>query len=65
MQLIIYNWLRSFFRKDDGQTLSEYALILVLVALAVLLVLSALGITIRDVFQNVINALTGAGGGGA
>jgi pilus assembly protein Flp/PilA len=62
MYLIIFNWLKSFFRKNDGQTLSEYALILVLVALAVLVVLGLLGGQIQAIFQAVIDALTPAAG---
>jgi Flp pilus assembly pilin Flp len=58
MFLIIYEWLRSFFRKEEGQTLSEYALILVLVAIAVILILTTLGTTLIAVFQRVIDALT-------
>ena len=54
---IIYDWLKSFFRKEDGQTLSEYALILVLVALAVIIILALLGTTISDVFQRIVDEL--------
>lgn len=60
MYLFIYNWLKSFFKKDDGQTLSEYALILVLVALAVLVVLGLLGGQIAAIFERVRVALGGA-----
>lgn len=59
MFFIIYDWLKSFFRKEEGQTLSEYALILVLVAIAVILILTTLGTTLIGVFQRVITALTG------
>ena len=40
-----------------GQGMVEYALILVLVAIVVIVVLTKLGGAISDVFQNVINHL--------
>jgi pilus assembly protein Flp/PilA len=42
---------------EAGQGMIEYALILVLVAIAVIAVLSLLGTRLHDVFQNVINGL--------
>lgn len=58
MFLILYDWLKSFFRKEEGQTLSEYALILVLVAIAVIIVLGLLGDQLVAVFNRIIAALT-------
>lgn len=40
---------------EDGQGLIEYALILVLVALAVIVVLALLGPAIGNMFSNTIN----------
>ena len=55
------NYLKNFFnhilRREEGQTLSEYALILVLVVIVVVIVLTALGGQITQVFQTVVNSL--------
>ena len=45
-------------REDEGQGLVEYALILVLVSIAAIVIMGTLGTTITGVFQSVINALT-------
>ncbi len=55
-------------RKQDGQGLVEYALILVLVAVVVMAVLTLLGPQVGNVFSRVVNGLgvvtTDGGGGG-
>jgi pilus assembly protein Flp/PilA len=50
-----------FIRKEDGQGLVEYALLLVLIAVVVIAILSLLGPRIRSVFGKVVGALGGAG----
>lgn len=50
--------LRSFFAKDDGQGLVEYALILVLIAIVVIGVLSVLGSKVSDVFSSISSGLS-------
>lgn len=51
-------------RKENGQGLVEYALILVLVAIVVIVVLSILGPQIGNVFSQITAALGGNMGGG-
>lgn len=46
-----------FFAKEKGQGLVEYALILVLVSIVVIVVLAIMGPSISNIFQNIINAL--------
>ena len=46
--------------REEGQTLTEYALIIALVVLLVIAALSALGGQIRTIFQNIRTALAGA-----
>ncbi len=41
-------------RKERGQGLVEYALIMVMVALAVIVILALLGPTIGNVYSNII-----------
>ncbi len=44
-------------RKETGQGLVEYALILVLVALIVIVILALLGPAIGNIFSNVMNLI--------
>ena len=46
-----------FLPHEQGQGLVEYALILVLVAMAVLLILALLGPAIGDAYSNIISNL--------
>ncbi|MBN2410667.1 Flp family type IVb pilin [candidate division KSB1 bacterium] len=54
------NFFRRIFRGEEGQTLSEYALILVLVAIVVIIALTALGVNITAILQSIANTLGGA-----
>jgi pilus assembly protein Flp/PilA len=47
--------IRSFFAKEEGQGLVEYALILVLVAVVVIAILTLLGPAIGNVFSTIAN----------
>ncbi len=49
-----------FAPKEKGQGLVEYALILVLVAIVVIVALRLLGPTISQIFNDINDALTGA-----
>ena len=49
--------LRSFFAKEDGQGLVEYALILVLIAIVVIGILTVLGGKVSQVFSSVNSGL--------
>ena len=49
-----------FLPKEEGQGLVEYALIIVLVAIVVIVALTALGSNITDVFTNISETLSGA-----
>ena len=54
--------LQELFRKmegkqEKGQTLIEYALIIVLIAVVVVIVLLVLGPQIADVFQQIVDSL--------
>lgn len=54
MLSMLQAWLAT---REEGQGLVEYALILVLVSIVVIALLTLLGGTVGDVFQNVTNAL--------
>lgn len=49
---LYYGTLLRLRREEEGQTLVEYGLILVLVSLAVIVLLTALGVDIKGVFQD-------------
>ncbi|MGQ9773696.1 Flp family type IVb pilin [Chloroflexus sp.] len=49
--------LRSFFAKEEGQGLVEYALILVLIAVVVIGALTLLGQNINDLFNTLANTI--------
>jgi pilus assembly protein Flp/PilA len=49
--------LRSFFAKDEGQGLVEYALILVLIAIIVIGILTLLGRRVSQVFSSINSGL--------
>jgi pilus assembly protein Flp/PilA len=48
--------------RKRGQGMVEYALILALVAIAVIVILTSMGTTISQVFSNVVAAFQSAGG---
>jgi pilus assembly protein Flp/PilA len=60
--------MKRRFIRQQGQGLIEYALILVLVALVVIIILAILGPAIGNIFSNIVVAFGGGGvisGGGA
>jgi len=46
-----------FAKKEKGQGLIEYALIIVLVSIVVIVVLALLGPAIANIFQQIINTI--------
>jgi pilus assembly protein Flp/PilA len=50
--------VRSFFAKEEGQGLVEYALILVLIAIVVIGILTLLGNKVSQVFSTINSGLT-------
>jgi pilus assembly protein Flp/PilA len=49
--------LQNTFTDDEGATLVEYALLLVLIAIVAIIALNALGGTVSDTFQDVNDCL--------
>jgi Flp pilus assembly pilin Flp len=55
--------LRGKLKREDGAVATEYALLLVLIALAIIVAATLLGSAIRDVFfsgADTLNGVTGA-----
>ena len=49
--------LRSALSRQEGQGMVEYALILVLVSIVVIIILTVLGGTIQNVFDDIVKGL--------
>ena len=49
--------LRNFFKDESGQGMVEYALIIALIAIVVIVVLTTLGGSIKEVFKGSSDAL--------
>jgi len=56
--LKLYLWIRNLLASEEGQTLTEYALILVLIVIAALVVMGTMGGQINNIFQSISNTLT-------
>jgi pilus assembly protein Flp/PilA len=50
-------FFKRLFSEQKGQTLTEYALIMVLVAIVAIVALTLLGVNIRTVLNNVAGAI--------
>ena len=60
-----YFLLKNFLgdlNREEGQGLVEYALILVLIAIVVIIALRAVGVEIENVFETIQTELLNAGG---
>ncbi len=54
---VLFQWLKTNLRKDEGQTMAEYGLILAVVAVVVVATLITLGTSLQGEIQKVINNL--------
>jgi pilus assembly protein Flp/PilA len=54
---MLQNFFKNLFNRQEGQTLAEYALVLVLIAIVAILALTALGVNIRNVLTNISTAI--------
>jgi pilus assembly protein Flp/PilA len=52
-----YELIRIQLRREEGQTMTEYGILLALIAVAVITVLTLLGGKIANVFTRVTNSL--------
>jgi pilus assembly protein Flp/PilA len=53
----LFNTVRTFVRRDDGQDLLEYALLVSLIALVAVLAITAAGENVNTIFNNIAAAL--------
>jgi pilus assembly protein Flp/PilA len=54
---LIWRWVARLIGNEQGQSMVEYALILVLIAVVVIVVLIVLGNQVQNVFCNISGAL--------
>jgi Flp pilus assembly pilin Flp len=54
------NFMFRLWKEEEGQDLTEYALLLVLIALAAVVVMGTLGSAINNVFSTAASKLTSA-----
>jgi len=54
--------LKARMRDEEGQTVVEYALILVLISVAAIVIMGLVGTSVNDVFDTANDALGGAAG---
>ena len=57
LQAFLMAWLTRFKEKKEGQALVEYALILALIAIVVILALTFLGHAVNNTVNNIANAV--------
>ena len=53
----LYEWVKTNLRRDEGQTMAEYGLILAVIAVVVVVTLITLGTTLKDGIQKVVDQL--------
>jgi len=61
--LKLYLWIRNLLANEEGQTLTEYALILVLIAVVAIGAVTLLGGGISNVLDRITTGLGPVGGG--
>jgi len=61
--LKLYLWIHNLLVEEEGQTLTEYALILLLISIVAIAVMAAVGTEISDLFTTATDAVAVAGAG--
>jgi pilus assembly protein Flp/PilA len=56
---VAWNWIKANWKKEEGQAMAEYGLILALIAVVVLVALTAIGTSINTKFRSVVTGLGG------
>jgi len=51
--------IRNFANKEDGATMVEYGLMVALIAVVCLVAVTALGVNVAAIFQEIANAVSG------
>jgi pilus assembly protein Flp/PilA len=54
---VLITWVKDNYKKQEGQTMAEYGLILALIAVVVIATLTAIGTGIDSKFKDVLTGL--------
>ena len=57
----LIRWFMTHIKRERGATAIEYALLVALIAVAIIVVLGLLGVQLNRIFDVIVEALTGAG----
>lgn len=55
------NWFKRLWKEEDGQAMTEYGLLVGLIAIAVIAVLVFLGPALADLFQQILDEINNIG----
>ena len=59
-QLRLRAWIESLAEREEGQDMIEYALLAALISIVAIAIIILVGPYIKNLFQDVVNALAGA-----
>jgi len=54
---VLYTWVKANIKKEEGQAMAEYGLILALIAVVVIVAVTAIGTNLNGKFNSVANSL--------
>jgi Flp pilus assembly pilin Flp len=54
----LFQWIKDNIKKDEGQTMAEYGILLGLITAAVIGIIALIGVNVTAKFQSVYDALT-------
>ena len=58
--VFLIKWLMTYIRREEGATAIEYALLVALIAVAIIVVLGLVGVELNAIFNAIKEALAGA-----
>lgn len=61
----VYNYLNNLFRREEGQDLAEYAILLGIIAVLVIVTILTIGTAVSNIFQKALTQLQLVPGAGS
>jgi pilus assembly protein Flp/PilA len=55
---VMYEWVKANIKKEEGQAMAEYGLILALIAVVVITAVTLIGTKLNTKFNSIVTALT-------
>jgi pilus assembly protein Flp/PilA len=59
-EMRLRDWLKRLTEREEGQDMIEYALLAALISIVAIAVIILIGPYLKNLFQDVVNALAGA-----